>query len=109
MSLVDILDKVMVIYYPEKDYFPCESYYKNLHIDTRVGMRQNNNIVDVKNATEIWVFIIKKKYINNNFFSDIRNLDLKNLVFLNPVLPLNIISAKYYNSLDENKNLSYGL
>lgn len=97
------IDTYAIDYYPEKDYIPMESMYKNMNVsyDLRMGI-QSPPQVDIKNANELWVFIIKIKDIDNKFFNDVHNMMMDNTA-----LPQNVISAKYYNMMDSKKNLSF--
>jgi len=89
-------------YYPEKDYIPMESMYKNMNVSYHPHMRPSSPKVDVTYAKELWIFIIKIKNIDDKFFNDVHRI-----VMDNTTLPQNVISARYYNENDATKNLSF--
>ena len=96
------LDKAIISYYPEKNYIPMESTFKLSNVDVSVNRKLPiTTNINVKDTTELWIFIIKYKDLNNKFFNDVHNIDLNNVV-----LPQNVISATYYNGLEETIFLS---
>ncbi len=113
-NLQDFLNLNSIYYYPNINYIPFELAFHNLNIDWNMNMLNdnnnkndinndiNNNVdnkeINVKNQNIKWKILINFKNINNDFFKQVRNLNLNNVI-----LPQNCICVIYYNDKENIK------
>ena len=67
----DLLRFHSVNYYPEINYISHEEYYHNLNIDIdQLGPPSLK--IDVKNQKIYWEFLVEIRYLNEEFFKNVR-------------------------------------
>ena len=89
-NLNNFLNLYSIEYYPNIDYIPFELSYSS-YLNNIIDHNITKTSFDITSQNKKWDILINSRYINENFFIAVHNLNINNVI-----LPNNIICAIYY-------------